>query len=229
MEARKEKLLNLVVKIYINSAEPVGSRFLVGKGGLDCGEATVRNELHDLEEEGYLTHPHTSAGRIPTEKGYKHYAQAIDLKKIKAAAKERKILGESFAGSAEKEARGKMLAKALAQISAEAVILAFGMDKVYYTGLSNLFNKPDFADLQLVHDVSVVFDRCDECLQNFLENLDEEPMFYIGKENPFGEILGSVAFRFAQDSLLAMVGPMRMDYAKNLGLMSEARELLNSK
>jgi len=227
MEARKEKLLNLVVTIYINSAEPVGSRFLVGKGGLECGEATVRNELHDLEEEGYLTHPHTSAGRIPTEKGYMHYAQSIDLEKIKTTKKEKEFLEKSLAGSSEKDANSKMLAKALAEISVEAVIMAFGLDRVYYTGLSNLFNKPDFTDLRLVHDVSAVFDRCEECLQNFLEDLGREPKFFIGKDNPFGEILGSVAFRFGEKSLLALVGPMRMDYAKNYALMAAAKKLLN--
>ena len=66
METRQQQLLNLVIENHIATAEPVGSKFLVSEGNLDWSEATVRNELRILEEEGYLTHPHTSAGRIPT-------------------------------------------------------------------------------------------------------------------------------------------------------------------
>ena len=83
MNTRQEQLLTLVIEKYIATAQPIGSKVLVSEAGLDWSEATVRNELRELEEMGYLTHPHTSAGRIPTEAGYKYYIEKTDWEKIR--------------------------------------------------------------------------------------------------------------------------------------------------
>ena len=96
MDNRKEKILNLVIESYIGSAEPVGSKFLVSTEDLDLSEATVRNELRALEDEGFLTHPHTSAGRIPTEKGYKHYIKNLNLAKSRISKNDSKVLANSL-------------------------------------------------------------------------------------------------------------------------------------
>ena len=77
LETRKEKILGLIVDSYTQNAEPVGSKFLVEECGLEVSGATVRNEMRDLEEQGYLTHPHTSSGRMPTEIGYQYYVEHI--------------------------------------------------------------------------------------------------------------------------------------------------------
>ena len=77
LDERKEVLLYAVVREYIMSAQPVGSKKLVNRYGLNVSSATVRNELAFLEEMGFLTHPHTSAGRIPTEKGYRLYVDSL--------------------------------------------------------------------------------------------------------------------------------------------------------
>ena len=74
---RQRELLALVVEEYVASGQPVGSRHLVERGGLRVSPSTVRNELAELESQGLLTHPHTSAGRIPTEQGYKLYAAEL--------------------------------------------------------------------------------------------------------------------------------------------------------
>ncbi len=81
MENRKENILKLVVESYIDTAEPVGSKFLVEKGGIDASGATVRNDMRELEEQGYLTHPHTSSGRMPTEQGFGYYVEHIMKRK----------------------------------------------------------------------------------------------------------------------------------------------------
>ena len=88
MDIRPQQLLSLVIEKYAATAEPVGSRVLVESAGLDWSEATVRNELRALEEAGYLTHPHTSAGRIPTLKGYQHYISILDLNNLQLEKKE---------------------------------------------------------------------------------------------------------------------------------------------
>ena len=73
---RRQTILGLVVREYINSAQPVGSEAL-GRFRLGVSPATIRNELAALEAEGFLTHPHTSAGRVPTEKGYRYFVEAL--------------------------------------------------------------------------------------------------------------------------------------------------------
>jgi len=72
---RHEEVLAIIVKHYVETAEPVGSRFVSRQ--LDLSSATIRNVMADLEDLGFITHPHTSAGRIPTDKGYRYYIDSI--------------------------------------------------------------------------------------------------------------------------------------------------------
>ncbi|MFH1292483.1 MAG: hypothetical protein ABIH87_04800 [bacterium] len=231
MDQRQQKLLNLVVDSHVATAEPIGSRFLLSSGKLGCGEATIRNELRSLEEQGYLTHPHTSAGRIPTEKGYRHYVESLGGKKNKLSKKENDVLGMSVKSSNDYKTSRKSMAKALMELSNQTVLLAFSPNSIYYTGLSNLFSKPEFTELQLVADVSKVFDHCEQCLEDFYEQAEEgQARIFIGQEHPFGAMLSVVAKRFnnkeVKDGLIALLGPMRMNYQKNQVLMEKACELI---
>ena len=72
---RQETILNSLIKEYIDIAEPISSDLLKKKCGLDVSPATIRNELQELTKQGYVTQPHTSAGRTPTEKGYRYFIQ----------------------------------------------------------------------------------------------------------------------------------------------------------
>ena len=79
---RREEVLAIIVNRYVETAEPVGSRIVARELGLSSD--TIRNVMVDLEEMGLITHPHTSAGRIPTDKGYRYYIDALmHLKKVK--------------------------------------------------------------------------------------------------------------------------------------------------
>src|SRR5271167_2857231 len=77
MDGRKAAILNAVVTEYIGSAQPVGSQHVVDAPGVSVSSATVRADMAALEREGYLTHPHTSAGRIPTDKGYRFFVDHL--------------------------------------------------------------------------------------------------------------------------------------------------------
>src|SRR6266550_38988 len=77
LTARQRELLALVIEEYVATGQPVGSRHLVERGGLKVSPSTVRNELSELETRGLLTHPHTSAGRVPTEEGYRLHADEL--------------------------------------------------------------------------------------------------------------------------------------------------------
>ena len=74
---RKMKILHAVIKNYLETGEPVGSRTISKYTDLNLSSATIRNEMADLEELGYIMQPHTSAGRIPSDKGYRLYVEQI--------------------------------------------------------------------------------------------------------------------------------------------------------
>ncbi|MCQ2978806.1 MAG: heat-inducible transcriptional repressor HrcA [Clostridia bacterium] len=95
LDDRKIKILEAIIDDYIKTAEPVGSRTIEKKHELGISSATIRNEMADLEELGFLTHPHTSAGRIPSDKGYRLYVDEM-LKHSKVSAKQRKQIDDLF-------------------------------------------------------------------------------------------------------------------------------------
>jgi len=74
---RREQLLQFIIDEYVSTAQPVGSNALVSKYDLQVSSATIRNEMAQLEDEGYIAQPHTSAGRVPTDRGYRYYVEAI--------------------------------------------------------------------------------------------------------------------------------------------------------
>ncbi len=93
-QARKEKILQAVVHLYIRTGKPVGSSTIGDNYRLNLSPATIRNVLADLEKEGFLTHPHTSAGRIPTDRGYRFYVDSIVNIQRLAAEEEQRIRTE---------------------------------------------------------------------------------------------------------------------------------------
>ena len=87
--ARKKQILSAIVESYIQTGEPVGSKALIQEAGLKVSSATVRNDMADLTERGYIVQPHTSAGRIPTQRGYRYYVDnALDVKPVTAQGRE---------------------------------------------------------------------------------------------------------------------------------------------
>src|SRR3982751_6998172 len=77
LTSRERRVLDAVIRIYVETAEPAGSRTLSQRSGLGVSPATIRNTMSDLEEKGFLFHPHTSAGRIPTHKAYRVYVDSL--------------------------------------------------------------------------------------------------------------------------------------------------------
>ncbi len=89
-EERKRKLLQSIIHQYIKTGKPVGSAFIASQRDLDLSPASIRNVMGELEREGYLTHPHTSAGRVPTDKAYRFYVDSlVDLQRLAIKEEER--------------------------------------------------------------------------------------------------------------------------------------------
>ena len=96
LDERKLAVLRAIVEDYVSTTEPVGSKSLVDRHGLDVSPATIRNDMAVLEEQGYIAQPHTSAGRIPTDKGYRLFVDKLSAIKPFSAAERRAI--ETFEG-----------------------------------------------------------------------------------------------------------------------------------
>jgi heat-inducible transcriptional repressor len=92
---RRQAILGIVVREYIATATPVGSRTIAQRYGLGVSSATIRNEMAYLEEEGYLTHPHTSAGRVPTVKGYRYFVERL-MEEVEVPLAERRMIRHQF-------------------------------------------------------------------------------------------------------------------------------------
>ncbi len=216
---RQEQILLALIREYIKTAQPLSSSFLVEKYDLGISSATARNDMSDLEDEGYVFQPHTSAGRIPTDKAYKYYVDKYLLKNDNRKKADFKNL-EQF--SANNEDDFKKIAKAMAEISKNAVFWAFHKNDLYYTGVSNLFTQPEFRPNELVCDISIVIDRMEEIIADIFDELSLGEHIFIGENNPFGNFLSSVILKYnykKSNGIVGLLGPMRMDYEKNLNLI----------
>lgn len=231
---RQHRLLTSLVEEYVSTAEPVASQALVGQGGLDVSPATVRNDLVALEEAGYLAQPHTSAGRVPTERAWRTYVAEIqaDRDQLRTVPRGRELsrLRTALHQTTDAAVAVKALAKALVDLMDEAVIVAFSPGDVYYTGLSNLFRQPEFDALREVLVVSTLVDRLDEVVADLYPSATDEVAVLMGHENPLGEHCGLLLTRYHGQSLagvIAALGPLRQPYRHHLPLLRSARELIN--
>lgn len=229
MNPRQEIVLKLIVDKYIHSAEPVGSRFLSELGELQVSPATIRNDMVVLEREGYIVQPHTSAGRVPTEKAYIYYLQHFTADQTRHAHTSQ--MHQAIAQTRADQDAVKILAKTLVELSGEMAVAAFDPRSSYFTGVSNLFAKPDFHNLAMIQSLSALVDRFDEVVCEMFDQIESDPEVMIGSANPFGSDMSSIMIKYTLPSghtgLLGLVGPMRMDYAKNIHLLERAKEILN--
>jgi len=218
---RKRFILETIIKEYLKTANPVSSGVLVEKYKLDISAATVRNEMMELEEEGYIYQPHTSAGRVPTETAYEL------LLNDPGSSKKKKELREAENESLENlfrhdETAFRQTAKAIAEMAGGAVFWAFHKNDLYYTGLTNLFAQPEFNRVDIVCDVSAIIDRMEEIIDNIFEDLSEGEQVLIGSKNPFSNFLSTVLVKYKNNNahgIFGILGPMRMDYSHNLALV----------
>src|SRR5438045_8706548 len=95
LDERKASVLRAIVEQYVDTAQPVGSQTVTSTTGLGVSAATVRNEMSVLEREGYITQPHTSACRVPTDRGYRYYVDQL-ARAAQLAAPERRRIAEFF-------------------------------------------------------------------------------------------------------------------------------------
>ena len=131
LSERERQVLEAVIQMYVETAEPAGSRALSRRSGLGVSPATIRNTMSDLEEKGFLFHPHTSAGRVPTDKAYRLYVDVIMQRPRPTGGSEYDRLAEEIsAGSSAVEAILRRAAQSLGVLTQElGVALGPQMDQ----------------------------------------------------------------------------------------------------
>ncbi len=120
----------------------------------------------------------------------------------------------------------------MADISKNAVFWAFHKNNLYYTGISNLFTQPEFRQSEIICDVSIIIDRMEEIIADIFDNLNDGQDIYIGEKNPFGNFLSTVLLKYNynnQVGVVGILGPIRMDYEKNLSLINFLKQRLSNK
>ncbi|OGF31350.1 hypothetical protein A2533_01655 [Candidatus Falkowbacteria bacterium RIFOXYD2_FULL_35_9] len=229
MKERIEKLLKNLLLEYIKTAEPVASSLLVDKLDEKVSSATIRSELVELEKAGFIYQPHTSAGRVPTEKAYQYFVDNFLVEK-KLSAKSLQALAPYLKINKSDREKLKSLAKEFAELTGDAVVLAFAENDIFYTGLSNIFSKPEFEDKNLLIDLSKIIDHLDQVIYDIFDQTTNINI-KIGSDCPFGQRCASIftPLQLADAKLLlAVVGPMRMDYSANYNLIKFIAEKYKS-
>lgn len=224
MNTRQEELFIKIIKEHIKTAKAVGSELLANKYNMGVSSATIRNDMAELEGLGFIGQPHTSAGRVPTEKGYRYYIDNYLKKDIEISSQGKKELDKILEELPnDVSIKDKALAKAIAKIADTAVIVAWSKDDVYYTGIANLLSQPEFEDFNLIHNISAVVDRCEGILEDIFDKV-EGTEIKIGKENYFSPQCASIITK-SKNRLISILGPMRMDYEKNLSLINYVNKI----
>ena len=230
MNERLQELLKNITVQYIKTAQPVSSKAIAEAGNFDLSSATIRNEMAELENSGYIYHPHTSAGRVPTEKGYQYFVDNF-LKPTLPLKRHQEALVKHFGGNRFDHQVVKSAAKFLAEISSQAVFVAFANNDFFYTGISNLFSQPEFERRQLIYDLSKTIDHLDRVIAKIFPEVDDEVLVSVGSKNPFARDCSSVMAKYRnnqEEGLIGIIGPMRMDYQNNFSLISFSQQLINN-
>jgi heat-inducible transcriptional repressor len=124
IEDRKLAVLRAIVEDYVSTEEPVGSKALVERHSLGVSPATVRNDMAALEEEGFITQPHTSAGRVPTDKGYRLFVDRLSTVKPMSAA-EKRAISTFLDGSVDLDDMVQRSVRLLAQLTRQVAVVQY--------------------------------------------------------------------------------------------------------
>ncbi len=224
MTERQEALLRAIIEQYAEVASPVGSSLLAKV--FNVSSATVRAEMAELERLGFIQQPHTSAGRVPTDKGYRFYVnQVSEAEQDTTEGGAQRALAARVHDGGLPERTIRNTVDTLVELTHNLGLATIG-DQLYMSGLSNLFGQPEFIHPQQVQEVARLLDNLQPWLREAAPN---QPLsVYIGKENPIGRAAGCSLiiskFRspFSDNSYIGVLGPTRQSYKDVMGLVGRA-------
>lgn len=235
-EERKKKVLQAIIKHFVETAEPVGSNTILVSYQFHVSPATIRNDMMSLEHEGFIFQPHTSAGRVPTDKGYRTFVDEIaDYEKARKEAQ--KALVQIRQEHKTQKIRER-LHDAVSLMARATSLVSFATtpdnDRTFFLGMSNVLKQPEFArDSVRACEVIEVLEKHDNFV-NTLNNLEitDQVKAFIGEENilPQTQSCSIIVTKYQKDGFegyFGVLGPKRMRYAFNIVMVEEIKKLLN--
>ena len=230
MTERQVQILSSIIEQYAEVASPVGSSLLAK--AFNVSSATVRADMAELEKLGLIMQPHTSAGRVPTDKGYRFYVNNVNNSGLSATAKARRgerAITARVGGGGLPEQTIRNAVDTLVELTHNLGIATIGQ-QLYMSGLSNLFGQPEFIQPEQVQQVARLLDNLEPWL---IEAAPNEPLsVYIGAENPIGRSAGCslIISRFrspySDSSYVGVLGPTRQSYRDVIGLVKRTGKAL---
>lgn len=227
MTERQKQILSAIIEQYAEVAVPVGSSLLAKVFGVSS--ATIRAEMAELERMGFIMQPHTSAGRIPTDQGYRFYVNNISSTESAPERRAEKALATRVQDGGLPERTIRNAVDTLVDLTHNLGLATIG-NQLYMSGLSNLFGQPEFIGGAQVQQVANLLDNLEPWLREAAPN---EPLsVYIGSENPIGRTAGVSLiisrFRspFSDHSYIGTLGPTRQSYKDVMMLVRHAGETL---
>lgn len=231
MTERQAKILTTIIEQYAEVAAPVGSVMLAQI--FNVSSATIRNEMAELEKLGYITQPHTSAGRIPTDKGYRFYVNGLRdaVEESDGTDRNSRAIATRVAHSGEPALAIKSAVDSLVQLTHNLGIATIG-NQLYVAGYSNLFGQPEFVDPLQAREVASLLDNLEPWLREAAPN--EALNVYIGHENPIGRsagvslIISRYRSPYSDHSYIGILGPTRQSYRSVMALVEQTGRTLEA-
>lgn len=227
---RKQDVLKTIIETFVHTGQPVGSLQVAEQLPYEVSSATVRNDMVELTELGLLEQPHTSAGRIPSDFGYKSYVKIITQERRELTKKQQEVLARHFDKLRSLQEKYQVAAKLLAEMSGSVGMLMDDAKNVYLSGFSNIAKMPEFGDQQFGIKLMEALERPKELMETASQNINPEDVkVLIGQDNPQMNKATIVITHFGPQGkqVISIIGPTRMDYNKALPLVDYMKKLLN--
>lgn len=229
---RQRQILNQIIEEYAETASPVGSVTMAKLFGVS--PATIRAEMGKLESLGLIAQPHTSAGRVPTDAGYRYYVNSLGDLPEKANEEpflERgtHVLQVRVSSQSRADAAIRGAVDALVELTGNLGLATIG-GQLYLSGISRLFTQPEFGDTRRVQAVAKLLDNLEPWLREAAPG--EALNIFIGHENPIGKnsgvslIISKFRSPFSDRSYIGVLGPTRQNYSRVMALVKHAGNTL---
>lgn len=229
MTDRQEDILFAIVEQYAEVASPVGSSLLAKL--FNVSSATIRAEMAELERRGFIDQPHTSAGRVPTDRGYRYYVNKLSdsADELEDERRSERALSARVQQGAVPEMAIRNAVDTLVELTSNLGLATIG-GQLYISGLTNLFGQPEFTHATNVRQVAMLLDNLEPWLKEAAPN---KPLnVYIGAENPIGRsaqcslIISRFRSQYSDRSYIGVLGPTRQSYRDVMGLVKYAGQTL---
>ena len=228
---RQEQILCQIIEEYAETAAPVGSVTMAKL--FNVSPATIRAEMARLEALGLIAQPHTSAGRVPTDAGYRYYVNNVtNLDSLETAHSEERgmhALEVRVNSQSRTDTAIRGAVDALVELTGNLGLATID-GQLYLAGLTKLFTQPEFVDTRRVQAVARLLDNLEPWLREAAPG--EALNIFIGQENPIGKssgmslIISRFKSPFSDRSYIGVLGPTRQNYTRVMTLVKHAGEML---